>query len=96
MADIVTVQPFRSTVDIVEVTGVTLRQILEHSASEWHPGRLERRLPAGLGSVEGLLFIGCLTSQQHASVSQGRICSDKWTCCHTEVDVADQTFHLPQ
>ena len=23
-----------------------------------------------------LLFDGCLTSQQHASVSQGRICSD--------------------
>ena len=23
------------------------------------------------------LFVGCLTSQQHASVSQGRICSDK-------------------
>ena len=29
------------------------------------------------------LFVGCLTSQQHASVSQGRICSDKFTCCHT-------------
>ena len=25
-----------------------------------------------------LLFVGCLTSQQHASVSQGRICSDKF------------------
>ena len=43
-----------------------------------------------------LLFVGCLTSQQHASVSQGRICSDIFTCCHTEIEVADQTFHLTQ
>ena len=41
-----------------------------------------------------LLFVGCLTSQQHASVSQGRICSDNFTCCHTEVEAADQTFYL--
>ena len=38
------------------------------------------------------LLVGCLTSQQHASVSQGRICSDNITCCHTEIEVADQTF----
>ena len=42
------------------------------------------------------LFVGCLTSQQHVSVSQGRICSDKFTCCHTEIEVADQTFYLTQ
>ena len=42
------------------------------------------------------LFVGCLTYQQHASVSQGRICSDKLTCCHTEMEVADQTFYLTQ
>ena len=41
-------------------------------------------------------LVGCLTSQQHASVSQGRICSDNFTCCHTEIEVADQTFHLTQ
>ena len=41
-------------------------------------------------------LVGCSTSQQHASVSQGRICSDNGTCCHTEVEVADQTFHLTQ
>ena len=40
------------------------------------------------------LLVGCLTFQQHASVSQGRICSDDFTCCHTEIEVADQTFHL--
>ena len=38
----------------------------------------------------------CLTSQQHASVSQGRICSDNFTCCHAEIEVADPAFHLTQ
>ena len=42
------------------------------------------------------LFVGCLTSQQHASVSQRRISSDNCTCCHTEIEVADQIFHLTQ
>ena len=42
------------------------------------------------------LFVGCLASQQQASVSQGRICSDNFTCCHTEIKVADQTFYLTQ
>ena len=42
------------------------------------------------------LFVGCLTSQQYASVSQGLIYSDIFTCCHTETEVADQTFHLTQ
>ena len=37
-----------------------------------------------------------LTSQKHASVSQGRICSDNCICCHTEIEVADQTFHVTQ
>ena len=37
-----------------------------------------------------------LTSQQHASASQGRICSDNFTCCHTEIEIADQTFYLTQ
>ena len=45
-------------------------------------------------SVKTCLLVGCLTSQQHANVSEGRICSDNCTCCHTEV--ADQTFHLTQ
>ena len=42
------------------------------------------------------LLVGCLTSQQHASVSQGRICSGNFTCCHTEIEAADPTFHLTQ
>ena len=42
------------------------------------------------------LLVGCLTSKQHASVSQGRICTDNFTCCHTEMEAADPTFHLTQ
>ena len=41
-------------------------------------------------------LVGCWKSQQHASVSQGRICSDNCTCCHTEIEAADQTFHVTQ
>ena len=39
-------------------------------------------------------LVGLLMSQEHVSVSQGLICSDNFTCCHTEIEVADQTFHL--
>ena len=46
--------------------------------------------------MKDLLFVGCSTSQQNASVSQGRICSDKFTCCHTETEFADQTFYITQ
>ena len=38
------------------------------------------------------LFVGCLTSQQQGSVSQGRICTDN-VLPH---EVADQTFYLTQ
>ena len=41
-----------------------------------------------------LLFAGCLTFQQHTNLSQGRICTDSCTCCHTELEFADQTFYL--
>ena len=48
-----------------------------------------------LGTYDWLV-VCCLTSQQQASVSQGRICSDNCTCCHTEIEVADPTFYLTQ
>ena len=48
------------------------------------------------GDVICFCFVGCLTSQQHASVSQGRICIDNFTCCHIEMEVANQTFYLTQ
>ena len=49
-----------------------------------------------LGRRDVVQLVACLTSQQHASVSQGRICSDNLTCCHTEIKVADPTFCLTQ
>ena len=65
---------------------------------------LPQHSPHPIGSVHlhgsrrsgNCLLVGCLTSQQHASVSQGRICSDNFTCCHTEIEAADQTFRLTQ
>ena len=42
------------------------------------------------------LFVACLMSQQHDSVSQGQICSDKFSCCHTETELAHQTIYLIQ
>ena len=54
---------------------------------------LDTQVLAGLPAV---VIVGCLRSQLHASVSQGRICSDYFTCCHSEIEVADQTFHLTQ
>ena len=41
-----------------------------------------------------LSFVRCLTSQQHASVSQTQICLDNCTCCHIEIEVAGQTCYL--
>ena len=35
-------------------------------------------------------------SLQHVSVSQGQICSDSFLCCHTEMEVTDQTFYLTE
>ena len=48
------------------------------------------------GEALRLLSVDCFTSQQHANVSQGRVCSDNCTCCHAETEVADQTFYLTQ
>ena len=49
-------------------------------------------------SIDGLvrrLLLVCLLNVP-ASVSQDRICADNFTCCHTEIEVADQTFYLTQ
>ena len=42
------------------------------------------------------LRISSRFGRQQASVSQGRICSDNFTCSHTEIEVADPTFYLTQ
>ena len=39
------------------------------------------------------LLVACLTSQQYASVSQGRISSDNFTCCHTEIELSTSPSH---
>ena len=52
--------------------------------------------PSWLRQLFVCWLLACLTSQQHASVSQGRICSDNSTFCHTEIEAADQTFYLTQ
>ena len=41
-----------------------------------------------IGAPLVCLFVGCFTSQRQASVSRGWICSDNFTCCHTEIQVA--------
>ena len=41
-------------------------------------------------------FLACLMSKQHARVSQGQICSNSCTCCHTEKEVADPSCYLTQ
>ena len=45
-------------------------------------------------STPAPLPIMCIISA--SSVSQGRICTDNFTSCHTEIEVADPTFYLTQ
>ena len=47
-------------------------------------------------NCSGAVVCWFLMFQQHASVCQGWICSDDFTCCHTEIEVADWTFHITQ
>ena len=62
----------------------------------WIVHVLEQVCVQGGSGVEVCLLVGCLTPQQHASVSQGWTYSDNCTCCHTEIEVADPTFYLTQ
>ena len=90
------------TINCPQVTGMNLQGFeprplaFQTDAPTTPPPRRFQGAEPGDGGFGCLLFVGCLTSQQHASVSQGRICSDNFTCCHTEIEVADQTFHLTQ
>ena len=81
-----------------------MESIIE-SFTPWHNGTQQRMAnmllyPSGVcvaaPACQAGLFVGCLTSQHHASSSQGQICTDNFTCCHTEIEVADQTFYLTQ
>ena len=55
------------------------------------------KIPAQAGFEPGIFRSrgGRLTTRPTRR-SQGRICSDNFTCCHTEIEVADPTFHLTQ
>ena len=68
----------------------------DYLACTWWYKTSTRTGSPGISTFCFVLFVGCLSSQQHASVSQGQICSDNFTCCHTEIEAADQTFHLTQ
>ena len=57
--------------------------------------RIAARVACQLASRE-LLLVDCLSSQEHAKAFQGRICSDICTCCHTDMEVADQLCSLTQ
>ena len=48
-----------------------------------------------MGLLVGWL-VACFMSQQHPGASQGRICSNKCTCRHTDAEVTNQTFYLTQ
>ena len=84
------------------INAVTLRPVhveeVPQASEHLCPAKLQTRCDTCCACQSDmiLLFAGCFTSQQHARVSQGRICSDNFTCCHTEIEVADQTFHLTQ
>ena len=79
------------------VTGTeqAVRLVIRKTGLQCGRAEMLRGLVSCLGKVV-CLFVGCLTSQEHASVSQGRICSDSCTCCHTKIETADLTFHLTQ
>ena len=70
---------------------IPTHDVVFHYRLLWHSSFTSSSTP-----VEQLLCVGCLTSQQHASVSRRRICSDSCTWCHTETEVVDQTFYLTQ
>ena len=73
---------------------VLISAVLEfrHRSGNVHPIRSVEHFLVLCQQTDWLISRGvvvCLTSQQHASVSQGRICTDNCKRCHTEIEVAD-------
>ena len=96
----------RCTATFIEETGVsiwrtrrrdncTCRHTEIHVANQTFYFNQSQYTDTGPGRAVCSL-VGCVASQQHASVSQGRICSDNCTCCHTDTEVAAQIFQLTQ
>ena len=78
------------------VTHSSLSSVIGMDALTATDGRatnvLGRRMNVALKIVQGshTLFVGWLLNVP----CNMRICSDNFTRCHTEIEVADQTFHL--
>ena len=66
---------------------LTVTGVQERNFCQLPLRQLPHKILSGFGWMFVCLLVGCLMSQQHASVSQGWI-------CHTEIEVADQTFYL--
>ena len=81
---------------VAVISGVVLSVAQVACAYPWSRSQPYVDKQVRLGGLGWLFFVGCLTSKQNASASQGRICSDNFTCCHTEIEAADQTIHLTQ
>ena len=80
------------TTDNIQIDGTEIEKMTIYKYLGRTTAMKNRKVSTGI-----CLFVGCSTSQQHATcVSQGRICADNFTCCHTEKEVADQTFYLTQ
>ena len=101
--DIMTAEHLLQHCQLHDALGRDMQHRTETSEGQalWQPGGAEEngRFREGdrhLRLAFVCLFVGCLKSQQNASVSQARICSDYFTCCHTEIEAADQTLHLTQ
>ena len=89
--------------EILLVAGVLISQNKQPDADKHVGGEsdwlIRQQTGRGTGEQTGGFapwLVTCFTSQQHASVSQGRISSDNCTCCHTVIAVADRTFFLNQ
>ena len=75
--------------NIYKYTGNRKKGMGVRGVGEWGGGQEE-------GGERERLLVACLFNVLASSVSQGQICSDNFRCCHTEIEVADQTFHLTQ
>ena len=69
------------------LSGVPVVNELKKSQKSGHGRYFNKGMSLGCCSW----LLACLTSQQHASASQRRICSDNCLCCSTEIEVAVQT-----
>ena len=86
----------RERLRTTRVCGLLLKDKTSNSLKLIHRLLTQENHHISRRSPQNCLLVGCLTSQQHACVTQGRICTDNFTCCHTETEAADQTFHLTQ